>query len=224
MWANSRWMFFISSKLWQYQQRKIHVVINWNHSLTQKGNHTIWGPYKFLHPSVLGSGAEQVRIIINHKQMASEAKVKFSHWSREKGGSMKRGVFLLRSLWEKRGLRTCWHPTTHWKGADSGGGAGGGGGGHFFILFSPLPLTPYCLAALNSAPSVSREVVEECVYIFVCVESVGGSYWSRTEWNLSHCLPSCSPPPRCLTPRLPPPFSRDKECPECLASPAVSNN
>ncbi|KAK2904484.1 hypothetical protein Q8A73_011141 [Channa argus] len=56
----------------------------------------------------------------------------------------------------------------------------------------PLIPTKLCLAALNSAPFVSREVAENLL--------------------------------TASAPRLPPPFSKDKECSECLASPAVSNN
>lgn len=44
--------------------------------------------------------------------------------------------------------------------------------GCFFFLFYPLPLTPYCLATLNSAPSVSWEAVEcvcVCAGVWVCV-------------------------------------------------------
>lgn len=92
----------------------------------------------------------------------------------------------------------------------------------FFLFFPPssnptLPRSPQLrpFRELGGGRGV-------CVCVFVCVERRGGSYW--TEWNFSHCLPSCTPPPYCLTPRLPPYFSRDKECPECLASPAISRD
>lgn len=119
----------------------------------------------------------------------------------------------------KTGLGTWWHPTKHWKGA---GGSGVGSGVHFLsfprLSFnSTLPHCPQVHPFLE--PGGACEVC-------VCVWKVlgGGFYWNRTEWNLSHCLSSCTPPPRCLTRCLPPSFSTDKECPECLASPAVSDN
>lgn len=137
---------------------------------------------------------------------------------------LRAGVFFFSfSLWEKRGLGTCWHPTALWKGA-GGGGGGGGGGGVRSLSFLP----PSSNSTLPRCPQLRpfRELGGgRGVCVCVCVKCWGGgSYWSRAEWNLWHCLPSCTPPPRCLTPCLPPPFSRDKECPECLASPAVSNN
>lgn len=140
---------------------------------------------------------------------------------RREVASMKRSVFLLLSLWEKRGLRTCWHLTKHWKGADGGGG-GDGGGLHFLSFFSPSSNStlPRCPQLRPFREMGGGWGVCACV----CLLGGGGSCWSRTEWNLLHCLPSCTPSLPCLTPCLPPPSSRDKECPECLASPAVSNN
>lgn len=141
-----------------------------------------------------------------------------SQIQRREVGSVRSRVFPPLSLWEKRGSGHAGIPLNTGKGrvvVELVVGC-------IFFLSPAFPLTPHCLAALKSTPSLSQEVLVKCV----CVWKVlgGGFYWNRTEWNLSHCLSSCTPPPRCLTRCLPPSFSTDKECPECLASPAVSDN
>lgn len=185
-------------------------VSNCNYPWLQKGNEQIQGSYKLWQRSaerrMRSSRAVQVRIIINHsksEQMASDAKVKFSQWTTERGGG---SVFLPLSLWERRGLRTCWNPTKHWRGA-----GGGGGGGSYpthpqlhTVLMPSTPPLPWARRWWRS----------------VCEESIIEAEWSGT----SRIVPSCPVAPHRLTPPLPPPFSKDKECPECLASPAVSNN
>lgn len=147
---------------------------------------------------------------------------------------MKRSVFLLLSLWEKKG------------------GSGHAGiprntergrmvevmavmavvavvvvGCIFFLFFSPssnsiLPRCPQLHPFREQGGS--RGGVCACV----CLESVGGVAGALVEAERSgtSCIvsPPAPHPPHSLTPCLPPPFSRDKECPECLASPAVSNN
>lgn len=65
-------------------------------------------------------------------------------------------------------------------------------------------------------------VWEERVYVY-------GKRWGCLLLKASRVEPlALSPlhptPPSLPRPSLPPPFSGDKECPECPASPAVSNN
>lgn len=112
-------------------------------------------------------------------------------------------------LWEKRGFRTCWYPTKHWKGAD-GRWCWGGHGGVHFLSFIPFPRTPYS----TPPPSVSWELRKVCICGY-------GKCWgvSLIEGEQSGTSRIVSP----LAPCLPPPFFWDKESLECLASPAVSN-
>lgn len=89
-------------------------------------------------------------------------------------------------LWEKRGFRTCWYPTKHWKGAD-GRWCWGGHGGVHFLSFIPFPRTPYS----TPPPSVRWELRKVCICGYgKCWGGV--SYWRRAEWNLAYCLPSCT--------------------------------
>lgn len=181
-----------------------------------------------------------MRIIINHNkpnQEASDAKVKLSDWSPGVGGGVyeeegfsssptvgkrKKGAqdmlasheTLKRGGWWWRWRRQWWW---RWRWGEFS----------FFFFPPPFPLTPRCLAALSSAPSVSREVVAKCVCVceVVVVLGGGGALIESEQSGTSRIVsPPALPPPRRLTPWLPPSFSRDKECPECLASPAVSNN
>lgn len=136
------------------------------------------------------------------KPNASDAKVKFRHWTAKMGGGAYE-VFSFSPCGKKRGCRTCWHPTNTEKGWMV---AGAPVVGCSFFLFYPLPLTPYCLATLNSAPSVSWEAVEECVFVWVCVcvkRSGGGFLLKVNEVEplaLSPLLHPTPSPPHPMSP------------------------
>lgn len=85
-------------------------------------------------------------------------------------------------------------------------------GGAVSIFLSSKSILPCCLQ-----PCLFRELGIKCV----CVLKVA---LIEIEQSGTPHIVSTPAPHRCLTPPSSPFLSWDKECPECLASPAVSNN